>query len=126
MNAVWYNKYVKEDSDRDLTLDQALKLIPMNVIRDLSEGVLRTEGALPSWLKNTFENMCNVMWRSRIQRYGKLFVRWEREGFLSSDEEVECPVCKGTGDHPRLQHVDCYFCGGMATVKKYTYVGELK
>lgn len=126
MNEVWYNQHVKEDSDQDLTLDQTLKLLPMNVIRDLSEWVLRTEGALPSWFKKTFEYMCNTMRRSRIKRYEKLFARWEREGFLSSSEDVECPVCKGTGDHPRLQHVDCYYCGGIATVKNYTYVGELK
>ncbi len=126
MNEVWYNQHVKENSGQDLTLDQALKQIPMNVIRDLSEWVLRTEGALPSWLKETFEYMCNLMWRSRIKKYEKLFARWKREGFLSSSEDVECSVCKGTGDHPRLQHVDCYFCGGRGTVKKYTYVGELK
>jgi len=126
MSLEWYQRQVKSGSDKDLMLDQVLRLIPMNVVRDISEGVLRTEGALPSWFKNTFEYMCNVMHRSGIKRYEKLFARWEREGFLSSHNNVQCPVCKGTGDHPRLQNAPCYYCGGVTTVKSYKYVGDTK
>lgn len=126
MSLEWYQKRVKSGSDKDLMLDQVLRLIPMNIIRDLSQGVLRTEGALPHWFKNTFEYMCNLMHRSGIKKYEKLFARWEREGFLSVSNNVQCPVCKGTGDHHCLQNAYCYYCGGVKTVKKYSYTGELK
>ena len=61
MNEVWYNQHVKEDSDQDLTLDQTLKLLPVNVIRDLLNGFYGPRGLCPLGLRkllNTCATQC--------------------------------------------------------------------